>query len=441
MSSTHTATNSTYEQALEWLYQLESRGSKLGLERITALLQHVGNPQHSYPTIHVTGTNGKGSVCQYLTAMFTVAGYKTGLYISPHLEQFTERISINHNEISFHQLCNLVDQVKPVVIHLEKQGFEPTFFEVVTALAFLYFSQQNVDYAVIEVGLGGRFDATNVITPIMSVITNISLEHQHILGTTLEKIAFEKAGIIKQHIPVVTAAEHPALDIIRDIAQKQQAPLFTVTTDIWQRNKVNDYHQEFRIQGSLQEYDVTTRLLGHFQGENLACAIRVVEQLQQQGVFFPDGSIEQGVAQANNPGRMEYFNGVRNILMDGAHNVSGLQQLATSLQQDFIYDRLVLVLGILKDKDLHTMISTIAPLADVVICTQSSSPRSCPAEDLQTIFLEKGYRNQILVEPCIPQALERALQQASPNDLICITGSLFTVGEARTVIQTLKKPI
>lgn len=434
MCCTQKVTNLCYEDALAWLYQFESRGSKLGLERITQLLHHCENPQQHYPTLHITGTNGKGSVCQYLTSIFEKAGYTVGLYISPHLERFTERISINHKEIPDDDFIELVAYLQPIVKHMENKGTQPTFFEIVTALAFLYFSRKQVDYAIIEVGLGGRYDATNVIIPLVSVITNVTLEHQHILGTTVEKIAYEKGGIIKPKVPVVSAVTNPALETIKHIAAHQQAPLYVIDEETWRREQVNTMHQTFTIQGRMKEYFITTQQLGEYQGENITCAILTIELLQQKGVFFPEGSIENGIKDARNPGRMELLSTPHNILLDGAHNVSGIQQLKHTLQQDFSFHRLLLVLGILKDKDLHAMISEICCIADIIICTESVSPRACPAEQLKQQVSKNCSTAEVSMEKTIDNAIQKARQQATSDDLICITGSLFTVGEARAYL-------
>ena len=218
------------EEAISWLYSFTSRGSKLGLERITRLLNRLGNPHHDQAFVHVTGTNGKGSVCHYLSSILVAAGYTTGVYLSPHLQRFNERILLNGKEITDTDIVQLVEQIQPFVKELEEEGCEPTFFELVTAIAFQYFKQQHIAIGVIEVGLGGRFDATNLIQPLLSIITNISLEHAHILGKTIEEIAFEKAGIIKPLTPVVTAAVPPAYEVIQSKAQELHAPLIHIQT-------------------------------------------------------------------------------------------------------------------------------------------------------------------------------------------------------------------
>jgi len=431
-------TDMDIDEALTWLYGFTSRGSKLGLDRITQLLDRLENPHQNISCVHVTGTNGKGSVCHFLGSILASAGYKTGVYLSPHLQRFNERVLINEKEISDTNLIALVQKIQPVVQRLEKEGCEPTFFELVTALAFLYFNEQHVDVAVIEVGLGGRYDATNVIHPLASVITNISVEHADILGKTLQEIAFEKAGIIKPQTPVVTAAVSPAFETINDVAAKQQAPVIHVTKQWWQRQETNTVHQTFRIHTPQQTYEVTTHQLGEFQGENISCAIAAAELLQTQKWHISNTDIQQGIATAFNPGRMEFFTFPSKILIDGAHNPTGMQNLAHSLQQDFSYPRLHLILSILRDKDIPAMLSQVTPLADAITVTQSTNPRACSPEMLKQFVEDSGYTEPITVKQTIAEALKDAIKHASDDELLVVTGSLFTVGEARDYLQRLK---
>lgn len=422
------------EETLRWLYGFNQNRWKFGLERITHLLDRLGNPQKELHCIHVAGTNGKGSVCHYISSVLQQAGYQVGLYLSPHLERFSERISINTKEIIQEDLARLAGQVKSVVDDIHDERKKPTFFELVTAIAFLYFREQKVDYAVIEVGLGGRFDATNVIIPLVSAITNISLEHTDILGKDIASIASEKAGIIKENVPVVTAADATTFTVIQKIASEKNAPIIQILKNSWKRLSHSLQRQEFSIHGTLNDYTITTSLLGMHQGENIALALAVLEHLQINGVYISENDIIEGMKSAHNPGRMEVIAEEPIILLDGAHNPGGMQMLAVTLQKDFTYEHLILVLGILKDKDIATMLPFIVPLADTVIVTRSANSRACDPTTLQQMIEQNGQCKKIVVEEILSHAVDKAKAIARTKDLICICGSLFTVGEARTYL-------
>ena len=421
-----------YKQSIDWLYSFKKHGSKLGLERISYLLERLHNPEKNITIIHVTGTNGKGSVCKYLGSILQKAGYHVGVYISPHLQRFSERMVINDAEISEKEIVFLIEKVKPVVEEMIADNKPPTFFEIVTAMAFLFFSDSSVDFAVVEVGLGGRFDATNVVLPAVSVITNISLEHTDRLGEDVSSIAFEKAGIIKDHVPVVTAVNNEAKQVIQRIAQEKNAPIILVEKENWKRLSHSLNYQEFCINGLLNDYTVKTSMLGRYQGENIALAVFVAEQLQLKGVYVADRDIIDGVSLAFNPGRMEIIGKNPTVLLDGAHNPFGMQMLAKTLKEDFFYERLILIVGILKDKNIDHMLSVIAPLSDVFIATKSHNDRACEPNDLKERMAKLGYSKELFVEQSLKKAIDRALSIAQTQDLICISGSLFTVGEART---------
>jgi dihydrofolate synthase/folylpolyglutamate synthase len=423
------------DDALTWLIDFKQHGSQLGLDRITHLLKQLDNPQDQFQSIHITGTNGKGSVCQYVASILAKAGYETGVYISPHLEQFSERITINNQEISTKELAKLINHIKPIVEKMQNQEMTPTFFEITTALAFLYFAQQQITYAVIEVGLGGRYDATNVITPQVSVITNITLEHTETLGENVNKIAYEKAGIIKNDTPVVTATVTTAYDVIKKIAQEHNAPVITIDKNNWKRTAHNTNHQDFFIHGSFKEYHVSTAQLGLYQGENIALSIATIEQLQLQGTYFADQTIETGIKDAFNPGRMEIIQTDPILLLDGAHNPAGMKMLTNSLSEDFTFQNLIFVLGTLKDKAITKMLSNIIPLANHIVITQAQTPRACPPQTLKDKLKTLGYTKKITIKKTIPDAIEYSLQIADEKDMICISGSLYTIGEARSFLN------
>jgi dihydrofolate synthase/folylpolyglutamate synthase len=402
-------------------------------------MERLGNPHQDLQVIHVAGTNGKGSVCKYISSILQNAGFRVGVYLSPHIERFTERIAINETEISNDELAMLIERIRPIVEEMKQEGKTPTFFEIVTALAFLYFHEKKIEFAVVEVGLGGRFDATNIVTPLVSVITNISLEHTNILGDEISSIAFEKAGIIKDRVPVVTAATHEARETIETVAKERNAPCIIINKTMWERLYSNGMTQEFFVQGAFKDYHVKTSLLGVHQGENIAIAIATVERLQMSGVYISDENIIQGIAAAVHPGRMELISEKPRVLLDGAHNPDGMMMLAATLREDFSYDRLLLILGVLKDKDIPRILSTIVPLADLIIVTQSTNPRACDPVLLKEKIQKLDSKKEVIVDASVPQAIEDAKQRAKKKDLICVSGSLFTVGEARHYL--LKKSL
>jgi len=424
----------SYEDAFDWLCSFDKYGWILGLERITSLLEPLGNPHRELKVIHVAGTNGKGSVCKYISSILQKAGYTVGVYLSPHIERFSERIVVNNQEISEEELAMLVSEVRPLVEEMKQNDSTPTFFEIVTALAFQYFKNRTVDYAVVEVGLGGRFDATNVVTPLVSVITNISLEHTDILGNDITSIAFEKAGIIKDQVPVITAATQNARGTIEHVARERNAPILCIDRTMWKRMSFKGKYQEFVIQGSFKDYTVKTSLLGQHQGENIAVAIAVVERLQMSGVYITDGDILDGIAATFHPGRMEIVSEKPLVLLDGAHNPDGMSWLAKTLKEDFSSHRFILVLGVLKEKDIKTMVSTIIPLFDVVIVTKSANPRASDPLFLKEIIERFDAKKKIFIEDSIPEAIDHAKRIAKQKDMICVSGSLFTVGEARSYL-------
>lgn len=421
----------SFPDAYAWLSSYERYGWVFGLERITLLLERLGNPHLGLQVVHVAGTNGKGSVCKYIGSILQRAGYSVGLYLSPHVERFSERILVNAQEIPDEELVRLIAQVRPVVEEMRRSGKPPTYFEIVTALAFVYFKSRAVDYAVVEVGLGGRFDATNVVVPLVSVITNISLEHTDILGKDIASIASEKAGIVKEGVPVVTAAMGAAFEVIQQIAGERQAPMVHIDPTMWSRLSKQDFTQAFVIQGSFKEYRVKTSLLGKHQGENIAVAIAAVEQLQTRGVYISDNDIHEGIATVSHPGRMEVISREPIVLLDGAHNPDGMRMLATTLKEDFSSHKVIIVLGILKDKDVTTMLSAIVPCADDIVVTKSKNPRASDPLVLKQMIENIDRHKKVHVEESIPSALTLARRIAHPNDVICVSGSLFTVGEAR----------
>jgi len=419
-----------YEEAINWLNSFQQFGMKLGLERITRLCNNLGNPQNKYKIIHVGGTNGKGSVCRFIGSILTSGGYKTGIYTSPHLQRITERIVIDGREISENDFVNLIDKLKPIVEKMLNEGESPTYFEIVTAIGFEYFYNERVDYAIIEVGLGGRFDATNIVKPILSIITNVTLEHQNILGENIGDIAYEKAGIIKEGVPLITGVQGEILRVIETRAKENNSETILITEDNWKRISGDTYGQEFLIKGLLKDYDVKTKMLGMFQGKNIAIALNAIENLQLKGLYITEENIFEGIEKASFSGRMEIMQNNPTILIDGAHNIEGFKVLAETLKNDFTYNKLILVIGILSDKKISEMAEIVTPLSDMVVTTRSENKRACNPSKLKQIIYELGHNKEIVVKEKISDAIEFAKSITNKDDLICITGSLFTVGEA-----------
>ena len=417
-----------YNEALDWIDSFSKFGIKLGLERIKHICEKLNNPQNNYDIIHVGGSNGKGSVCTFLASILEVEGYSVGIYTSPHLQRFSERIIVDDEEIKDHELIELVEKIKPIVEDMAKNDNTPTYFEIVTAISFEHFRRKHVEYAIIEVGLGGRFDATNIVSPLLSIITNVSLEHQDKLGNSIEEIAFEKAGIIKEKIPVLTAAKKNALEVIKKVTDEKKSDLTIVNDNLWEKISGGIDWQEFNIYGDIKDYNAKIFLPGEFLGENVALAIKAVEVLQMNGVFVSDESISAGFEKTMHPGRMEIIDFEPLILLDGAHNIAGINKLIETIQQDFAYSRMILVLGVLRDKKIQEILDLIVPLADVVIFTKSKNPRSYQPDKLKKLVDENV---EVEVKKRISFAVDYAKSIAGKNDFICITGSLFTVGEAR----------
>ena len=420
-----------YDETITWLYSFEKFGIKLGLDRIKFICKKLANPQNSYKIIHVGGTNGKGSVCRFLQSILTTSGYKTGVFTSPHIQRFSERFIIDNKEISDSDVVLLFKKIKPIIDEMIKIENTPTFFEIVTAMAFLYFKEKKVDFAIIEVGLGGRFDATNIVKPLLSIITNVTLEHQDILGNNIDDIAFEKAGIIKNKIPVITASKNSALEVIKKIAVEKDASITIINDKSWKKIKGGVDWQEFLISGSIKEYFVKTSIIGEHQGENIALTIETIEKLQMNGVYITDEAINESIAKTVNPGRMEIVSFEPIIILDGAHNIAGVSYLKKTLNADFVYNKLILILGILSDKNVKGMLEIIAPICDVIVTTKSQNKRATEPFKLKEITEKLNLKNQVIAKNKADEAVKYALSIAKKDDLICITGSLFTVGEAR----------
>ncbi len=414
----------TPEQALARIDALERFGIDLGLERVLASLDRLGRPQERFPAVHVAGTNGKGSVCAFAASVLQEAGYRVGLYTSPPLERFGERIRVDG--------CDLPDDAVPELLEaVERTGVELTQFEVITAMAFLHFARQGVDLAVVEVGLGGRLDATNVVRSEVSVVTNVGLDHVEHLGPALSDIAREKAGIARPGIPLVTGAEGEALASVRAEARRRGAPVRVLGADF----RVDRRGRGYRYRGPRWEVEgLEPGLRGAHQSANLALALAALECLDERGWRVPEDAVRSGVARARWPGRLELVGEGPRVVLDGAHNPHASRALARALREEFRWDRLWLVLGVLGDKDALGIASDLVPLADRILVTQSSSSRALPPEHLAAAAREAAGAEAEGVE-FVPLALERALKGAGAGDLVCVTGSLTVVAEARAWLR------
>jgi len=413
-----------YRDAVNYLYSLQKYGIKFGLSKTENLLRAFGNPHQGRRYVHIAGTNGKGSASAFISSILQDAGLKVGFYSSPHLVRFTERFRINGEEISQDAAASLIEELKRAFAPKSP----PTFFEATTAMALIYFAREKTDLAVMEVGMGGRLDATNVITPLACGITNISLEHQEYLGKGLASIAREKAGIIKKGVDVIAAAQQPiVVKTLEAIAAEREAPFWRVGKHIRYRTTPAglDYHGlQLRMRG------LRLGLQGNMQARNAALALGIVERLADKGIHVSEEHIRNGLAKTVWIGRMQVVGRHPTILLDGAHNPGALRVLARSIQTGFTYRRLILVMGIMADKAIAEMMRIIAPLADYLICTRPLYYRAAHPEVLMREAAPLGRPGEIV--PLLTDALTRAREVAGTEDLIVVCGSLFTVGEALT---------
>ncbi len=414
-----------YSATLEYLYSLEKSGIVFGLDNISWILSLIGNPHASLKTIHIGGTNGKGSVARMISAVVQDAGYTTGCYTSPHLVSFTERITINDVRISESETVELTEFIRGRIEAADRSR-RFTFFDFTTALAFEYFRRRKVDLAVIEVGLGGRLDSTNVIRPLVSVITNVAFDHMDYLGPSIRQIAREKAGILKESVPVVTGADGEALEVIREAAGTE-SPLFVLNENFHFR-KVAD--QVISYQGLENDLSgVRINLAGDHQLSNCALALCTLELLIQAGFPVTQETIRSALARVTWPGRLEIVHERPLILLDAAHNPHGAKALASYLSAHYAGARKIFIFGVMKDKDFASMLAELAPLADQMLLTKPRIERAAAPDELAP-FAPQGMLTQTVGE-----ALKKAQHMAGENDLIIVTGSFYTIGEARTLID------
>jgi dihydrofolate synthase / folylpolyglutamate synthase len=411
--------------------------AKFDLENISILLERLGRPDRAYPTIHIAGTNGKGSTAAFMESILRQAGFRTGLNTSPHLERINERIRVNGEEISDAQFADTFTRVHAVIEELLAEGklrAHPTYFECVTALAFEAFARERVEFAVIEVGLGGRLDATNIITPVVSIITRIDFDHENFLGHSLGEIAAEKAGILKDGVPAVIAPQLPeALEAVRNRAAELHCPL-TETADAFRINREKKLAggcaaaQATEIASGTQ-FSLAPQLPGRFQLQNALNALGAARLLQARGYTVSDGNIESGIAEAQWPGRLERLQSQPDLYLDGAHNPGAARELAHFIEENFAGRRVILIYGAMRDKAVDEVAGLLFPHASEVIFTQPGNPRAVSAQQLARIAGHHATRFSVISST--DAALETALANAHPQDAVFVTGSLYLVGQVR----------
>lgn len=429
------AASMNYEQTLDYLYQTLPMFSRIGADAIkkdltnTLLLcEALGNPQNKFKSVHVAGTNGKGSVSHMLAAIFQIAGYKTGLYTSPHLKDFRERIKVDGKLCEESFVIDFVEKVKPLI-----EEIQPSFFEITVAMAFEYFAQQKADVAVIEVGLGGRLDSTNVINPELSIITNIGWDHMQILGDTLEKIAFEKAGIIKQNIPVVVGEVlKETKPVFEEIAHQKHAPLFFAQ----EKRFVNDWqyqHHQLVInvadKQTDERHDYALDLPGIYQTKNIITVLEAVHQLKLKDWKIDDKAVGKALSSVKKltglHGRWEVIHQHPAIILDVAHNEDGIKQVVEQLELT-TYQQLHIVTGMVKDKAVDKVLSLLPKTAQYYF-TRAQIPRALPENELAEMAASFGLKGKTFGD--VNSAIHHALQHAHRDDLILVCGSVFLVGE------------
>lgn len=423
---------------LKYLEGLRVLGSNYGLERTERLLELIGNPHKKIKLIHIAGTNGKGSTSAILGRILIEHGYKVGYFNSPHLEDIEETIRINEENIKEEDFISLINEIKPYVEKVVEEGFNhPTEFEVLTCIMFLYLYRNSVDFGVIEVGLGGRLDSTNVLTPILSIITSISLDHTNILGDTIEEITNEKVGIIKDNIPVITCNQkEEALKVIVNKAINTKSELIIANLNNYKFIGVNNNKISQRILVKLKDKDeeLNLSLLGKHQIINLSLAIEGIKELENLKYINLDiDKIKSAVEKVKWKGRLEVLSKNPYIVLDGAHNTSGVEFLKSNLSEYFIYSKLYLILGVLADKEVEKMLKVLAPLASEIYTLTANSVRAEGAEELKNIV--KKYNDNCIAFNDYLDAINYAKSKAKEDDLILASGSLYMIGTLRNIMK------
>lgn len=422
-----------YEESVAYIHGKYGKGVKVGLENMRRLLQRLGDPQRDLRCIHVAGTNGKGSTCAMIDSMLRASGAKVGLYTSPFLMRYNERMRINGQEIPDETVARLTTHIAKEVRAMEESGEGyPTVFEIGTALMFCWFAEEKVDWAVVEVGLGGRLDPTNVLNPTVCVITRIGLDHTKVLGDTLPAIAAEKGGIIKPGVPVVLQAQEECVSrVIAQICQQQDAPLLDCAQTAPQDVRIGEHGAAFAaVFPNMERVEYSIGLCGRHQVDNAVTALAALSMLPE-GARVDVPTLQRGLSQAQWPGRLEWMG---NILLDGAHNPQGADTVAQYVRACLGSRRIVVLTGVMADKDVAHVVDCIAPLADRVLCVEPEHmPRAMKAEQLADLYRVRTQK-AVSAIPDTGQALKAARENVGENDVILVCGSLYLVGEVRKML-------
>ena len=421
----------TYSAAIEYLYGLQKHGIKLGLETMRILLGSIGHPEKRLRTLHIGGTNGKGSTAAMAAAILEASGLRVGLYTSPHLIEFRERIRVNGGMIPEDRVADLTGRLYAAV----PRDLAPTFFEMTTAMALLHFVESEVDLVVLEVGLGGRFDATNVVEPMACAITTIALDHQEYLGRTEDEIAFEKAGIIKPSVPVVIGRMGlEASGVMRRVAQERDAPLWMLGQDFFIEG---DASELFTYRGLTRLFEgLRCGLAGRHQLDNAACALALLEAADKAGVVVDEEAVRQGLQSVIWEGRLELMEEYPKVLLDGAHNPAAAAALARYLQDFQVRhpdSRIILVWGMMRDKDHRGFIAPLQSVVSEIVLTQAGLARSATVQELRASLAE--WRRPIFEASLPSEALLVAKNRATSGDLICVAGSLMLLGDVKAAVR------
>jgi dihydrofolate synthase/folylpolyglutamate synthase len=422
----------------------QAAAAKFNLENITVLMERLGRPDRAYPSVHIAGTNGKGSTAAFLEAMLRNAGFRTGLNTSPHLERINERIRIAGEEISDERFAELFTRIHAVIEELLAEGrlrAHPTYFECVTALAFEAFARHRVEFAVVEVGLGGRLDATNLLTPVVSVVTRIDFDHENFLGHSLREIAGEKAGILKDCVPAVFAPQLPeAEEVLRAKAEELHCPVvqtdkaFRVTREEMQNGCIR---AEVEERGTGRRLAIAPQLAGRFQLRNALNAVAAASVLQERKYRISDDNIVWGIAAAQWPGRIEKLQSSPDVYLDGAHNPGAARELARFMEENFAGRKVYLIYAAMRDKAVDEVTGLLFPRAEEVIFTEARTPRAISAARLEEMAGHHAARHSVVADA--EQAVQAALSKADPHDVIVITGSLYLVGQVRQAWRQSRK--
>lgn len=427
-----------YQESIEFLEGAETFGIKPGLERIQAVLDKLDHPEKAYKTIHVTGTNGKGSVVAMIGSVLENSGLKIGRFISPHLIDYTERIHVNGRDISQEDFARAASVVRKAAEEAVKEGSEPlTEFELLTAMGFWYFREAGIDYAVIEVGMGGLYDSTNVILPVVSVITNVAMDHEKYLGSTLQDIAHQKAGIMKKGIPAVTAAQHVALKQLKKEAHERESRLYFYGRDFeiesrqkWKTGQVVSIKRK-DMPKEQEKALLFVPFVGAHQAVNAAVAAMALSIVMKQDKRINENDLREGLARAQWGGRFEthHLRGIP-IVLDGAHNPAGAEALKEALEEQYPDKRRVMVFTSLQDKDTETVIQLLVRKDDLVFACEAPTPRTRRPEEIEAMIDAQKLKAAHKPEPSVDAALHDALEAAKEGDIILVCGSLYILGDA-----------